>query len=735
MAVAIAMAMTLALALAGGIPVAQATGAANASSAQQAGRAQTGGTSAIPMPEPVSNARITLESQTTFVGTGDSFVMAVALADTTPDSRFSIALHPPVTSRIQFGQTLGAQQLGTPIQRFDGIAVSDLPASAAGASVVSLLVPEPGVAPGPFTLLVTTPGVYPITVTLDDDPSAVPMVTHVVRLGVPDTDRDADSAADAPVDPAFSVGMLFDINEPGGIDGLTAALAAHPGIPVTLRASPEPLGALAASGPQGAAVVQGLAAVITDSEVLTNTWVPVDMASLVAARLDQFIDRQVLTGTSTLQQLLGIDVSERTWVIDDSVDPDALGALVTRGVRQVVIPEQLAESLDTSRFPVTLTRPFAVPIATDSGQADDNQADSDQVLIPAMQTDLVLAALLESSPQPAMSANRVLADLAVLAFDLADVPRGAIVDTAVGDVPGETIATVLSGLRDASRRSDTIEPLMQARTVGDLFTTSVTVGELNGEGPLVRTWDFDEPQSLGAFPEQLAAVDDRTATLIGTVLPGPGAPAANTTVDAVNALVLASGRRSLDTAERTERLDQADLAIDQALAPIGIPEQGSVTLTADAGVIPVTIQNGRSDPVRVRLELTSDKLDFPDGDTLELVLDPGTNRREVSVRVRASGGFPVEIRLSTPDDSIQLGQGRFTVRSTAISGTGLVLSVLAGVFLAAWWALHFRSARRSRQLMAIDNPDGGVAGQSDPAEPPDPPDPPEPPEPARAPMP
>ncbi len=670
--------------------ISQASGSQASGNQAPGNQATLNQASAIPIPRPVSNPRISLQSQTTFVGAGDTFDMVIALAEATADTRFSLALYPPVSSRIQFGQTLGARQLGTPLQRFDGIAVSDLPATETGGIAISLRVPEPDVTPGPFTLLVTEPGVYPITITVDGDAPATPLVTHVVRLAVPDAPSvDAPPVDAPPVDaPAFSVGMLLDLAGSDGVEGVTTALAAHPGVPVTIRASPESLQALAGSGPTGATTVANLATAIGESEVLLDTWVPVDMGSLVAASLDTFIDRQLLTGASTLQQLLGTTVSGSTWVMDPTVDPAALDALASRGVARVVLPEGMAEPLDSNQFPVTLTRPFTIATSTDTE-------------LPAMQSDLVLSALLESSQQPALAANRVLADLAVVALDLADLPRGVIVDATVPNVPDATISAVLDGLQVASRRTATIEPLMQARSVGDVFANTVAVGDLDGEDDLVRSWTFDDPEPLGAFPGQLADVDARTATLIGTVMPGPLAPEASATVGAVNQLVLASGRRSLDGTERTNLLTDAEVAIGAALAPIGVPEQGSITLTADAGVIPVTLQNGRADPVRVQLELTSDKLDFPDGDAVELILEPGTNRREVAVQVRASGGFPVEIRLSTPDSAIQLGEGRFTVRSTAISGTGLALSIVAGVFLAGWWAVHLRSARRSKQLVSV----------------------------------
>jgi len=40
------------------------------------------------------------------------------------------------------------------------------------------------------------------------------------------------------------------------------------------------------------------------------------------------------------------------------------------------------------------------------------------------------------------------------------------------------------------------------------------------------------------------------------------------------------------------------------------------------------------------------------------------------------------------------------VRSTAVSGVGLVLSIGAGLFLVVWWARHWHRTRRSARLIA-----------------------------------
>jgi hypothetical protein len=77
---------------------------------------------------------------------------------------------------------------------------------------------------------------------------------------------------------------------------------------------------------------------------------------------------------------------------------------------------------------------------------------------------------------------------------------------------------------------------------------------------------------------------------------------------------------------------------------------------------------------------------------------------ELSVEARASGAFPVDVRVSSPDDVITLSEARVTVRSTAVSGLGIVLSVLAALFLLIWWARHFRSVRRANRLVSTKHP-------------------------------
>jgi hypothetical protein len=695
--------------------------------AQQNQGAQAGGvgaagqtSTAIPVPRPPESRDITLVEQTTFAWPGSVVSLRVRLAEITPASRLEVAIHRAATSRTQFGQTLEGTNLGSAQQTFADLDPAGLPSDGDGGVRLTFGVADDDDPPTPATLVLANPGVYPVSLTLrtpgrDDEV----LVTHLVRMVTDDegTERLASDTS------TFDVGLLVELAAPTTVDpsgavSISASSAANLGAvagvlagrdqPTTLLARPATMTALAQrDATAGTDVVGAVALAASRGQILGATWAPVAAGSLLTSGLLPYLDRQITDGAQTLDRLLnrstrpdgnpaGVDGSG-LWFLDRSVDPDALSALRAAGVTSVIVPEALVEPLDTQRFPVTLTQPFL--LVANAGGTDDGDTD-----LPALQTDEVTGSLLSSSSQAALAANRVLADLAMLAFDLPDVRRGVVVQVQGASPVAGALDQLLAGLAQAAAPPAGTRPLLTAAPVGDIFERAEPAGLSSGTrapSALERTWVWDEPVELGTFPNRLADTDALAAAMSSTVLSAapPPAPEAESSVAAVDHAILAAGTAGYDEAQRQQQLDVADTLIRAALAPIGVPAQGTVTLTADEGVVPVVIENGRADPVRVVLELVSDKLDFPDGNTFDLVLEPGSNRIETAVRTRATGAFPIELEVRTAEGDVTIANGRFTVRSTAVSGLGLGLSVVAGLFLAAWWARNLRSTRRRQQLI------------------------------------
>ena len=96
----------------------------------------------------------------------------------------------------------------------------------------------------------------------------------------------------------------------------------------------------------------------------------------------------------------------------------------------------------------------------------------------------------------------------------------------------------------------------------------------------------------------------------------------------------------------------------------------------------------------MRIKFDSDKLVFTKGAEQILTLLPRNNTKRFAVETRTSGTFPLNIEVTSEDGRLPLSTARYTVRSTVISGVGIVLTIGAGLFLAIWWITHWRRSRR-----------------------------------------
>jgi hypothetical protein len=176
-------------------------------------------------------------------------------------------------------------------------------------------------------------------------------------------------------------------------------------------------------------------------------------------------------------------------------------------------------------------------------------------------------------------------------------------------------------------------------------------------------------------------------------------------VEQLTELLLATGSTRLSSAEQLRGLDQIEAGIHQQTSQITAPTQQTVTLTSASGRIPFSISNPLPYPVRVTLTFESAKLHFVRGERQTVVLAAGRpTHLEIPVTARASGAFPMQVTITSPDGGLTITRTSFDVRSTAVSAIGLILTVAAGAFLALWWIRHFRSTRRRRALVDSSHP-------------------------------
>jgi hypothetical protein len=232
-----------------------------------------------------------------------------------------------------------------------------------------------------------------------------------------------------------------------------------------------------------------------------------------------------------------------------------------------------------------------------------------------------------------------------------------------------------------------VEPVITSDLFGILPTTAC------------RTACHSVPGPVG---NGLPVADIRTQRQrIGGLVAATSTPAARAVTTQLGDLVLAGESEQLRPAQQAGVLHNTDLAVSAQLGQLQVAGGQSITLTSQRGRVPVTIISSAPYPVTAVLTLTSDKLLFPDGETLNVVLDPShTNSFYVNVETRASGLFKVGVTLYSPVGGVTLSSGQVSVRSTATSVVGVVLSLGAVAVLLVWWLRTSRKRRSDRRRQA-----------------------------------
>jgi hypothetical protein len=182
------------------------------------------------------------------------------------------------------------------------------------------------------------------------------------------------------------------------------------------------------------------------------------------------------------------------------------------------------------------------------------------------------------------------------------------------------------------------------------------------------------------------------------------APTAATVATQLGDLILAGESELLRPDQQTRLVHAAGRSLDVQLGQFAVSGDRTVTLTSQQGTLPVDIESSAGFPATASLTVTSDKLLFPNGASQwtrpgSVPIHPGTNIIDVPVTARSSGQFTVDVTLRSADGSLVLSQGEISVRSTATSVVGVVLSLGALAVLAVWW---FRTSRKRRATRRRD---------------------------------
>ncbi len=463
-----------------------------------------------------------------------------------------------------------------------------------------------------------------------------------------------------------------------GMTELVAGLSGAQDVPATLAIRPETLEVLSGSAEPGDAdLVARLRATTTGREVLSLPYVSVSQEALASSDLLDELGRQHERGNAVLSDVLGVDPIGTVAVAPADLGADGLGVLAFTGVRGLVVGDDQVAPLDAGLLRLSLAQPFLLTAP----------AERTPSAVQALATDPILLERLASDSSPGLAVSRVLAELALLRLEQPSVARSVVLPVGRG-----TSAALLQGILEGLDGGLPFAPV-GLEAAFDQAAPLLDGGGNQVDRPLLPTTAAPIRAADARSIRDARAHLDTFASLLGS---GPDSIA-----PLGRHLLVASGD-GVSSARRRAHVATVETAIDAVTSQVSSPPTFTLTLTAREGTIPLTIRNGSGVPLHVTVRLRSEKLEFPEGDTIDLVLTEESQRIPISVVTRSTGAFPLEIDVTSPDGQRSLSKSRYTVRSTAVSGAGLVLSVGAGVFLVVWWARHWRRTRRSAKLVATN---------------------------------
>jgi hypothetical protein len=669
-----------------------------------------------------------LLSQTPWVvpgGTLDLHLQAVTRTATS-DLGVGVSVYSCLSSVSAFDQSLTGTPTGPPVSATTSpIAVSGLTALPGGGFDLPMPVSVTGTTTGstpsaaPFAIELQAGsgqcqsfpgGVYPVRIQLVDTATGTVLggfTTHLVVSEAPsDTQRlrvavvlpvqVTQTAAADPTPAALLARPSAALAEPtdtalAAVTDTVATMATqHRSVPVTLQVSGQTMALLEDTSHQ--ATVEQLEQLAADPEVHELTaapYTPVDAASLVGSGLGAELALQVARGVEVVGAATGRPPPVPAgpdglgaWVTGDSLDIATITALSTDGFRQVVLP---ASDLNGSPTNGSTAEPFVL-----SG------ARGTQLTALASDDDLTQR-FTSVADDPVLAAHQLVAELAQLYYER---PNG-VTARGVAAVPPPSWSddpAFVDALLGSLDQNPMVEPVTTSQLFGS-FAAPTTC----------RAACHLTPSGTGAALP-VAAIGAQRMRVNGFATSTLGVHALCVQL---GDLVLAGEAQGLRPAQQSAVLANAGAAVDAQLDQVTVEGNLTVTLTASSGQVPVTLASVAPYPVTGVLEVSSDKLLFPNGSTewaKAIALAPRHSTVEyITVRSRTSGVFRLDVVLRSPDGTLRLATGVLSIRSTSSSIVGIVLTVGAVVVLAVWW---FRTSRRRRILQAVD--EAGDTASDDP---------------------
>lgn len=609
-----------------------------------------------------SGGRLDLVAQTTWMGDLPAAI-DLRVSGAPADARLTVRILAPVTTRAEVARTLVNPDLGAGLLAF--FEVTDLQAARVGSGgVISIIMPDDEIG----LLLRRDRGALTVVIDLMSHGTVLDtLVTHFLVGGGASTAGNNLGVAFVydmrrPVALQPDLSLTFD---PESVSSALDFLGARPDTPVSVRINAETLEAIDATG--GSATDITLRSVLANRQLLLEPWVDLDeQAWLAVGGANMVISEYAAGRTSTENEL----ATSPTGIVKLDLDstPDTISLLRSAGATGLVVsPDQIkmTGSSSAAHSPLSLL-------------------DSNGVAIAAVVTDDSLLRTL-SGPDPELSAQHAVVELAL---DAENLSHDGVEVIDISNLDPVAFDVLLAGIAAS--------PNLHVATLTDALDLPVA---RTSTGAISRAFLISrDPPDLSSAEADLRVTNAALASY-SSMITSSQAPIAP-----LRRLLRAAVSSSLPPGGLSEFTSRVFDAIGTGTRGISVVEGDRVTLASRTADLPLLIRNDQTLPITVDLFLRSDKLRFPDGEHRIVTLAPGDNPLTVRVEAPTSGDARVTIMLSSPDGRLELARGVVNVRSTAISGLGLIISIISLLILLTWWARTIIRVRRRRTTDSFGDP-------------------------------
>ncbi|MHB1508304.1 MAG: hypothetical protein ACYCST_11040 [Acidimicrobiales bacterium] len=464
---------------------------------------------------------------------------------------------------------------------------------------------------------------------------------------------------------------VFDHTDIAHLTAIDSALEQAPRAAVSLDVFPQFLESLRQhSNPKANAALSALRALNASARaaIVPGPFTPVNLEVLVNSNMASAVTAQLARSRQVLASQFKSQSHE--YAVNGPLGKKALGLLERSGITRIVIPSASLQPLAPAFAQWTPTAPFLIPGSGVEAIASD----------PGLEEDLA------SGAGPALRAQQMLADLSIQYFDDSGVHQAVAVESAAAAQFNKTfLDALLSGLSQS--------PILHAVTLADVFDT-VAPGS-SATSPDRRLLSAVRlpatsrlgPQEFGAAQQDLAAI----ASVVPATLNPSGKPPLG------DLLLMAEGAGAPPRLRRgyLETIFQRANALGNL---VSLPLGRTITVTSLQAKVPISIVSDAHSAFTAELSVASTTLGFPAGNTWRVRIYPRTNIVPIMLSARTSGDFSLQLRLKTAT-GFTIKSGAMTIRSTAISGVAVALSIGAAAFLLIWWSRSIVTKRRKQHRL------------------------------------